>query len=98
MIKMPAPALTMGVLGIVPDGTVQVPWRIGPYKQEFRPFAETLAAALPDGTAYETKKMWRVHCFGRIPRISDLLHDPKALRIAFEILSESLKNFQKQNS
>ena len=95
LVKISLHDTTIGALGIEADTTVQVPWWIGPYKQEFRPFAETLAAVLPGGTAYETEKMWRVHCFGRVPRISDLMQQPEGLRAAFEALELAIANSRK---
>jgi hypothetical protein len=89
-VRIPARDTTIDVLGIEQDATVQVPWSIGPYKRSFRPFAETLAAALPGGTAYETNKMWRVRCFDRPPRISDLMQDPEGLSAAFKALHSAL--------
>lgn len=90
MVKIRGLDVTIEALGIETDTTVQIPWRIGPYKQEFRSFAETLAAALPGGTVYETEKMWRVRCFGRVPNISDVMQDPTALRDAFKALYYAL--------
>jgi 5-methylcytosine-specific restriction endonuclease McrA len=90
LVKLPAPAATIAALGIERGATVQIPWSVGPYKQEFRSFAETLAAAMPGGSPYEREKMWRVSCFGRTPRLSDLIHDPNALRDAFLALHRQL--------
>jgi 5-methylcytosine-specific restriction endonuclease McrA len=82
--------ITLSALGIEPDTTVQIPWFIGPHKSSFRPFAETLAAALPDATVYETEKMWRVRCRGRVPRLSELMQDTKAVQVAFRALHRAL--------
>jgi len=90
IVKVPAESATIDALGIEADATVQIPWWIGPYKREFRSFAERLAAALPGGTAYETEKMWRVRCFGRTPSISEVMHDPEAVRAAFTALKCAL--------
>jgi 5-methylcytosine-specific restriction endonuclease McrA len=91
LVKCPAPAATIEAIGIESDGTVQIPWWIGPYKQAFRPFAEILAAAMPGGKPYETEKMWRVSCHGRFRRISDLMHDSQALSDAFQALNRALR-------
>jgi hypothetical protein len=84
--------ITLSALGIEPDTTVQIPWWIGPYKNAFHPFAETLAAGLPGLTVRETEKMWRVGYLGRTPLISELMQNPKALRDAFDVLRRSLSD------
>lgn len=98
LANIDAEAETISAIGIEADGTVQVPWSIGPYKQAFRPFAETLAAALPGGEVYETEKMWRVRCFGRFPRVSDLIHDPEAVHTAFKTLHHALNKSEAEIS
>ncbi len=52
-------------LAVQADRTVEVPWSIGPCKDIFRPFAETLANAVPGASVYETPKTWRVRVGGR---------------------------------
>lgn len=51
---------TLGVLGISPRGDVDVPWLIAGEKEWFKPFAESLAQAVPQSILYETPRMWRV--------------------------------------
>jgi DNA-damage-inducible protein J len=45
---------------VEPDGRVQVPWSLDGRKDEFRAFAETLAAGIPGALVYETPKQWNV--------------------------------------
>jgi 5-methylcytosine-specific restriction endonuclease McrA len=84
--------IALSALGVEANTTIQIPWSVGSYKRAFRPFAEILAAALPDATVYETEKMWRVRYLGRFPRISDLMQKPEAVRAAFNALHRSLTN------
>jgi len=51
---------SLSVLGIGPGGDVDVPWLIGGEKNWYKPFAESLAEAIPDAILYETLRMWRV--------------------------------------
>ena len=51
---------SLGVLGLSLGGDVDVPWLIGGQKDWFKPFAESLAEAVPESILYETPRMWRV--------------------------------------
>lgn len=50
----------LGILGVSPGGDVDVPWQIAGEKDWFKPFAESLAEAVPESILYETARMWRV--------------------------------------
>lgn len=95
LVKIQCEDITLSAIGVQPDANVQIPWSIGSYKQAFRSFAETLAAGLLDATVCETEKMWRVRCSNRLPRLSELMHDPEALRDAFIVLRHQLLNSRK---
>ena len=51
---------SLGVLGFSLGGDVDVPWLIDAEKDWFKPFAESLAEAIPEAILYETPRMWRV--------------------------------------
>jgi hypothetical protein len=90
LIQMPAEDTVLDVIGIDQDGSIEIPWFIGDYKQKFRTFAETLAAAIPGAIAYETPKMWRVRKDGRNVQLAELLEASSGLRTAFEVLRAAL--------
>ena len=50
----------LSILGLSLVGDVDVPWLINGEKDWFKPFAESLAQAIPEAVLYETSKMWRV--------------------------------------
>lgn len=92
LVRIEVKGTVLDALGIEPDTTVQVPWWIGPYKEAFFPFAETLAGGMTDAKLHETEKMWRVKSRGKLPRISELMENPAALRAAFQELHRALNN------
>ncbi len=51
---------SLGVLGLSLAGDVDVPWLISGEKDWFKPFAKSLADAVPEAVFYETPRMWRV--------------------------------------
>ena len=51
---------TLRVLGLSSQGDVDVPWMIDGEKDRFKPFAESVAEAIPEAALYETPRMWRV--------------------------------------
>lgn len=81
---------TISPLAASPDGTVEAPWAIGPYKDLYQPFAEALAAAISGGRAYETPKMWRVGKAGGGLSFDDLVHAKTAIRIALIDLAANM--------
>ncbi|MGI4795797.1 MAG: HNH endonuclease [Janthinobacterium lividum] len=83
MVRMKVGSSYIMPLAVEADGTLQVPWFIGPHKDAFRSFTEVLAAAMPHGRSYETPKMWRVRCGHKMPTLADLTGDVEALREAF---------------
>ena len=73
------------------DGAVNIPWLIGSEKARFRPFAETLAAALPDAAVIESPKQWIVKSRNGLPvRITDLLDIAGTVEAAFRQLHAAL--------
>ncbi|TLU71814.1 HNH endonuclease [Lichenicoccus roseus] len=97
LLKIETWSGTISPIGLLPNGTVQLPWWIGPHKKAFRFFAETIAAAVPDGKAYETEKMWRVSSSGQVPRIAHLGQCPDAVRDAFEGLHRLVGDGARRN-
>jgi len=85
------------VFGILRDGEVQTPWFIGPYKKEFRPFIEHLAASIAHAESYETEKMWRVRKANRPLTVAELLEAGTGLHDAFAALHRTLTNTPEQN-
>jgi 5-methylcytosine-specific restriction endonuclease McrA len=82
----------INVMGIEPDGSLQIPWFVGEHKKQFRSFAETLAAGIPGAVAYETPKMWRVAKPGKQRlHVLELLDHPTAFRAALEVLHTALR-------
>jgi 5-methylcytosine-specific restriction endonuclease McrA len=106
MVKIPVEGEALNVLGVSPDLAVQVPWSTSviisgvrtSYKNELRPFAETLAAGLPDGGVLDADTMWRPQCGNRLPYLSELVQDPTVLRDAFAALHKSLAQSKKPNA
>jgi 5-methylcytosine-specific restriction endonuclease McrA len=106
MVKIPVGGEALNVLGVTPDLVVQVPWSTSvtingvqtPYKSELRPFAEFVAAGLPDGKVICKKTMWRPQCGDRLPYLSELVQDPTVLRDAFEALHKSLGQSKKPHA
>lgn len=84
IVRMTKGATQISVLGIAPDGTVEVPWDIGPHKDAFRPFVEVIAGGIAGAECYETAKMWRVRRAGRPIGLGDLMAARGVLRSAFE--------------
>jgi hypothetical protein len=82
----------LSVIGVDPSGSIDIPWHIGGYKEDFRAFAETVAEAIDDAVAYETPKMWRVRKAGRRLTILELLDVAPVLRGAFERLGLALRS------
>lgn len=90
IVQMSAGREALAILGITPDGGVEIPWDIAGYKQKFRPFAEAVAAAIPGAVAYETPKMWRVRKDGHNVTVTDLLEVAPILRAALANLHAAL--------
>lgn len=88
LIYVPSRNGLLSVFGIELNGSVQVPWAIGPHKQHFRMFAEAVAAAIPDAVTYETPQMWVVRKTGHSLQASqnltimDLLDAAPAIKSA----------------
>ena len=84
IFRMRSPNGNLQVFGVSPEGTVLIPWLIGDEKAKFRPFAETLAAALPDAIVAPSPKQWIVKNHDRSPiRITDLLDIADTVEAAF---------------
>jgi 5-methylcytosine-specific restriction endonuclease McrA len=99
VVRMRSKDHPLWIFGILPDGSVEIPWFIGTYKQEFRAFAEAIAAAIPGTVAYETPKLWSVRKMsakgvrkrGERILVSELLAASATVRTALEQLSLSVK-------
>ena len=73
-------------LAVEPDGPVHVPLSIGGRKNEFRGFAESLAAGIQGAMVYVTPKLWNVALTGKKPLgLLQLLEATTALRAALEV-------------
>ncbi len=84
IFRMGSPNGTLQVFGVSPEGTVLLPWLIGNEKAKFRPFAEALAAALPDAIVTPSPKQWIVKNHDRSPvRLTDLLDIADTVEAAF---------------
>ena len=82
---------TVEFLAVEPDGRLHIPWSIGGRKDEFRSFAETLAAGIEGAIVYETPKLWNVALAGKKPLgVLQLLGSLGALRLALEALHTAL--------
>ncbi len=92
LARMRVGGTTVEFLAVEPDGRVHVPWSLGGRKDEFRGFAETLAAGIEGAVSYETPKLWNVALSGKKPLgLLRLLDSTKALRSALEVLHEALR-------
>jgi hypothetical protein len=92
LARMRAGGSTVEFLAVEPDGRVQVPWSLDGRKDEFRAFAETLAAGIPGALVYETRKQWNVGDANRQPLgLLSVLNSTKALRSALESLHAALR-------
>jgi hypothetical protein len=79
------------IFGIEQFGSVQIPWGVPKAKEQFRPFAESLARAIPGAVAYETKQMWRVRKNGRCVTVPELLAASESVRSALKDLNAALR-------
>ncbi len=92
LARMRVGGATVEFLAVEPDGRVHVPWSIDGRKDEFRGFAETLAAGMEGAMVYETPKLWNVVLTGKKPlELLQLLDSTGALRSALEALHTALK-------
>ena len=92
LARMRAGGSTVEFLAVEPDGRVQLPWSIDGRKDEFRCFAETLAAGIPGAMVFETPKQWNVGDTDREPLgLLQVLGSTKALRSALEALHAALQ-------
>ncbi len=91
LIRMSALGRNLEIIGVLPDGTLEIPWSIGDAKDPFRGFAEMLAAALPGALYYETPRQWVVSWPGKKRlNLIEILGVLPALRLALERLSLDL--------
>ncbi len=91
IVRMTAGDTRLELLGVQQDGFVEIPWSIGAKKDAFRGFAETLAAAIPGATVYETTKLWVVSKPGKQRvNVLELLDAAPALRLSLEMLRSTL--------
>ena len=91
IFRMRSPDDNLQIFGVSLDGTVNIPWLTGNEKARFRPFAETLAAALPDAIVTESAKQWIVkNRDGSLVRLTDLLSIAKTVEAAFAQLHATL--------
>lgn len=80
IVRIAVREASLSVFGIEASGGVHVPWSIGTHKVAFRNFAISLAAAMPDATAYETPKLWSVRKANRtLISISEILGADQAV-------------------
>jgi hypothetical protein len=92
LARMRVGGTTVEFLAVEPDGRVHVPWSLGGRKDEFRGFAEILAAGIGGAVAYETPKLWNVALAGKKPLgLLRLLDSTKVLRSALEALHHALQ-------
>ena len=78
--------------GVLPDGTVEIPWSIGPEKDLFRDFAEAIAGALPGAEYYDTPKIWSVSKANKERfQVAELLGAADAIRSALEVMHAKLQ-------
>ena len=60
IVRLTVGGNTLEICGVAPNGDVTFPWLIGTHKKSFRFFAETVAAALPEGQVHESSTQWIV--------------------------------------
>ena len=90
---------TVEFLAVEPDGRLHIPWAIGGRKDEFRSFAEALAAGIEGTIVYETPKLWNVAVADKKPLgVLQLLGSLGALRLALEALHTALDAAGKTSS
>lgn len=75
LIYVPYKADKLSVIGVESNGNVHIPWWIGPHKDAFKTFAQTVSTAVPMSTWYETDKLWTVRNPPRSPLRLDQLVD-----------------------
>jgi hypothetical protein len=81
----------LGILGIGPDGLIHVPWDVAGRKDAFRPFAETIANAIPGAMAYEKLTHWVVSkADKRRINVMEFLKAADTLRPALKLLQSAL--------
>ena len=81
----------MDILGIQPDGLVEIPWAIAGQKSAFKCFAETIADAISGAIVYETPKLWVVSkAAKRRVNVMELLEAADTLRPALKLLQSAL--------
>ncbi len=60
IIRMTIGGAKLALLGVQRDGLIEIPWSINGEQDAFKGFADTLAAAIPGASVYETPKLWIV--------------------------------------
>ncbi len=60
VVQMRANGELVTLMGIEPDGSVAIPWQIGPHKRLFARFCEILAGGISGAVARESRKVWIV--------------------------------------
>jgi hypothetical protein len=83
--------VALDILGIQPDGLVEIPWAIAGQKSAFKCFAETIADAISGAIVYETPKLWVVSkAAKRRVNVMELLEAADTLRPALKLLQSAL--------
>ena len=91
IVRMKIGAFALDILGIQPDGRVEIPWAIAGRKDAFRSFAEMIADGIPEAIVYETPKLWVVSKVGkRRVNVMELLEAADTLRPALTVLKSAL--------
>ena len=93
VVNMKQGNANLTIMGINPDGSVEIPWQIGDYKKSFRIFCEYLSSGISGSQVRETPKLWTVEMTDRRKiSVSQLLAAATPLRIALEKLHASLQS------
>lgn len=91
MVKLSSAGGDIGLMGILPDGKIEIPWMIGNRKQEFRLFAEYLSAGIEGSRVRESPKLWIVEMPDKSKiSVQQLLQARPSLRVAIKKLRATL--------
>ena len=83
ILRMETGTSVLEIVGVSADGTVEIPWSLVDHRQEYRVFAERLAAAIDGTEVYQTEKgWWRIKKHGRKLTLEELIEASDGLILA----------------
>ena len=91
IVSMKIGEVELDILGVMPNGLIEIPWHIAGQKDAFKCFAEAIADAIPEASVYETPKHWVVSKADKqLLNILDFLEAADTLRPALKLLRSAL--------